>query len=88
MHVEQTPLLQVLQLSGQETHAELTRVSPPAHEVHSVILVILQLEQDEPQPLQPPLTATKPRVQMLQKVLLVQEMQFLGQALQLPLTKV
>jgi hypothetical protein len=64
MQVEQTPLLQVWQLSGQETQAALMRVSPPAHEVHCVIFDALQLEQDELHPLQVPLTATKPRVHM------------------------
>jgi hypothetical protein len=51
------------------------------------MLVVEQLEQDDPQPLHLPLTARKPRLQVVQKVPLVQVMQFREQPPQLPLTK-
>lgn len=52
-----------------------------------MMLLALQLEQEDPHPLQLPFTATKPRLHVTQKVEFVQEMQFREQPPQLPLMK-
>ena len=86
MQVAQTPELQVWHLSGQGMQEELTRVRPGAHDVHWVMLVVLQLEQEATQPRHEPLATTNPLMQVRQVVPL-QEMQCLGQvALHWPAT--
>lgn len=50
-------------LSGQGLHFELTIVRPGAQEVHLVILLMEQLEQDVEQPRQVPLTLINPLLQ-------------------------
>jgi hypothetical protein len=55
MQVAHIPLLHVWHFSGHWTHVELTKERPGAQEVHWVILVELQLEQDIAHPRQVPL---------------------------------
>ena len=50
-------------LSGQATHFELTRERPGAQEVHSVMLVVVQFEQEAMQPTQVSLMMMNPCLQ-------------------------
>ena len=81
-------LLQVRHLAPQGMHLDFERYSPFAQEVHWVMLVALQLEQEAEQPRHRPPAATKPFWHSVHVVEFEHVMQFLGQPPQEPAARV
>jgi len=74
-------------LLAQGLHLESTIVKPGAQEVHLVILLVVQFEQEVAHPEQIPLMRINPLLQAKQVSLPSQVTQFLGHATQVLFTK-
>jgi len=88
MQLTQNPLLHYAQLFGHCWQAPFINCSPFAHDVHSVILAGLQLEQEmEHAPQTPVLFLMKPWLHNVQVVPSVHNLQFFWQGEQCTLSK-
>ncbi len=71
---------------GQPTHLDLTKLKPGAHEVHSVMLVAVQLEQEAMQPTQVSFMMMNPLLQRRHFPFISQVTQLVGQGEQVLFT--